>query len=371
MIDTQAPPVAPTRLYYIDKLRVALTVLVVAHHCAVTYSLLPAWFYLEPADDPTAAGLTAFVIVNQTWFMGLFFLISGVFVPGSYQRKGGDRFLRDRLLRLGVPLLGFVLLIRPLVNLPQLIPSLLAGEQFSFLEYYVTVGDPGPMWFVEVLLVFSFGYVLVRRLRPVSTAGTEPRPVTAAMIAGVIAVLAVTTILWRLLVPIDSYWPVVGLPSPAYLPQYLLFFVIGTYAGSRGWLQGLTRRQGRIGWLLALIGAALFGWGTWAADSVPPFAGWVADLGEAALAVGLIIGLVVLYRDHANRAPSAFAKLCSEQAFAVYVIHPLVLVTVALLLRPVAAPAVVKFGLLLAISLPLCWGLAALLRRIPAARRVL
>ena len=35
--------------------------------------------------------------------MTLMFFISGLFVWGSLQQKGAERFLRDRLLRLGVP----------------------------------------------------------------------------------------------------------------------------------------------------------------------------------------------------------------------------------------------------------------------------
>ena len=34
--------------------------------------------------------------------MGLFFMIAGCFTPGSYDRKGHRRFLKERLLRLGI-----------------------------------------------------------------------------------------------------------------------------------------------------------------------------------------------------------------------------------------------------------------------------
>lgn len=54
---------------------------------------------------------------------GFFFLISGFFTPASFDRKGGRAFVRDRLLRLGVPLLVFLLLLRPLVTLPQYLAS--------------------------------------------------------------------------------------------------------------------------------------------------------------------------------------------------------------------------------------------------------
>lgn len=51
--------------------------------------------------------------------------------------------------------------------------------------------------------------------------------------------------------------------------------------------------------------------------------------------------------------------------------HPLVLVAVGKLMRPLDAIAVAKFGVLLALAVPLCWALAYAVRAIPGAKRVL
>src|SRR5699024_6894575 len=48
-----ATPPQP-RLYYLDHLRVALTVLVVLHHVAIAYANISDWYYDDPADDPTS-----------------------------------------------------------------------------------------------------------------------------------------------------------------------------------------------------------------------------------------------------------------------------------------------------------------------------
>src|SRR5882757_694967 len=83
-----------TRLWFVDNLRVVLTSLVVLHHIATMYAL-PLWYYTEPPTSGTAAlGLTVFLLVDQAWFMGAFFLLSGYFTPGSYDRKGPRAFLR-------------------------------------------------------------------------------------------------------------------------------------------------------------------------------------------------------------------------------------------------------------------------------------
>jgi surface polysaccharide O-acyltransferase-like enzyme len=84
----------------------------------------------------------------------------------------------------------------------------------------------------------------------------------------------------------------------------------------------------------------------------------------------MVVALLVLFRQRFSATP-AWARWAAQNSFAVYVIHPLVLVGVAVLFAPLVAPAGVKFLILLALSIPLCWGFAHLLRRIPGVSRVL
>lgn len=376
-----------TRLGYVDNLRILLTVLVLAHHCALTYGALPIWYWTEPSESLSGLALMVFVIANQLWFMGSFFLLSGLFVPGSVDRKGPGAFARDRIVRLGVPLVAFWLVARPVLSLPGWPERRAAGE--SFLHFWFSVGDPGPMWFVEVLLVLSLAYAAFRALRARSAArrgaivrpddvaadaapALVAQPLSFRAIAGFVAVLTVVTALWRLAVPMGTYWVGVGLPSPAYLPQYVLLFVAGLLAARRGWLTALTARQGRVALIVALVGVgpAL---GLSALASAPD-AGILALLGQSlaenVVAIGAVVGLLVLFRERFSGQP-AWARFAAQHSFAVYVIHPLVLVGVAVLLSPLVAPAGVKFLVLLALSVPLCWGVAYLLRRIPGVARVL
>ncbi|MFI2489528.1 acyltransferase family protein [Promicromonospora kroppenstedtii] len=375
-----------TRLGYVDNLRILLTVLVLAHHSALTYGALPMWYWTEPSESLSGLALVAFVVANQFWFMGFFFLLSGLFVPGSVDRKGPGAFARDRLVRLGVPLIVFWLVARPVLSLPGWPERRDQGE--SFLRFWFSTGDPGPMWFVEVLLVLSLAYAAFRAVRARSTArlgavpGTDAatdtatslvaRPLTFRAIAAFVAVLTVVTYLWRLAVPLGTYWPGVGLPTPAYLPQYVLLFVAGVLATRRGWLTSLTVRQGRVALIVALVGvgAAL---GASALASAPD-AGIVVllaqSLAENVVAIGAAVGLLVLFRERFSGQP-AWARFAAQHSFAVYVIHPLVLVGVAMLFAPLVAPAGVKFLILLVLSVPLCWGAAYLLRRIPGVARVL
>ena len=67
---------------------------------------------------PTGLGTALFFGLYQSFlqafFMALLFFIAGYFAAAAYDRKGFAPFVRDRLLRLGVPTLVYMLVIGPL-----------------------------------------------------------------------------------------------------------------------------------------------------------------------------------------------------------------------------------------------------------------
>jgi fucose 4-O-acetylase-like acetyltransferase len=103
------------RIFYIDNLRIFLIALVVLHHLSITYGASGDWYYNEVEGDTfTTLILTGFTASNQSFFMGLFFLISAYFTRISLERKPIGTFVKDRLIRLGIPLIIFYFLLSPL-----------------------------------------------------------------------------------------------------------------------------------------------------------------------------------------------------------------------------------------------------------------
>src|ERR687886_361511 len=110
----RAVPLAANRLGYLDSLKLLLTALVIAHHAGQAYGPTGGrWPIFEPER---AAILGPFFSVNAAFFMGLFFLISAYFPPVSFDRKGAARFLLERTIRLGGPLVAVGLLIGALTQ---------------------------------------------------------------------------------------------------------------------------------------------------------------------------------------------------------------------------------------------------------------
>lgn len=105
--------------------------------------------------------------------MSLFFFLSGIYVTGSYRRKGAWRFLLDRTLRLVLPCLAYSLLAPPfldwwwqLAKNPPTMPSYRASVARWFAPGWPTkyMLPTGPPWFVWMLWCFNVAYVILQVL---------------------------------------------------------------------------------------------------------------------------------------------------------------------------------------------------------------
>src|SRR5215218_6853457 len=106
------------RLAYLDNLKVLLVAGVIGVHTAIIYGV-DGSFYLEDYDsmaDVSIGVLTIFVGVGFLFGLGAFFLIAGRLSGPSLDRKGPGRFVRDRLVRLGIPVLFYIALIAPVME---------------------------------------------------------------------------------------------------------------------------------------------------------------------------------------------------------------------------------------------------------------
>ncbi|NYH55231.1 peptidoglycan/LPS O-acetylase OafA/YrhL [Nocardiopsis arvandica] len=139
----------------------------------------------------------------------------------------------------------------------------------------------------------------------------------------------------------------------------------------------LTRLPGAAGW----FGAALAAAGLLALPVVMVVAGGAAPtpgtwqalaqiVVETCFAMGMVLMLLVCFRRFLDRQ-NRFGRFLSENAFAVYFLHPLVLVGLGLALSGWEAAAIAEFAVMGALAVPACWLLAAAVRAVPGARRIL
>ncbi len=372
----------PQREFYIDRLRSVMTAMVILHHTAITYGAIGGWFYNEvkPSGSVSSSLLTLFCATNQAYFMGFFFLLAGYFTPGSLERKGYGRFICDRFLRLGVPLLVFIVVLGPLT---AAIVNAAQGDgfwvTFAWLWHHKRIIN-GPMWFVQALLMFTLAYCAWRAVAgsPLTNARRTPSPVPAAgwWVLSAIAV-GIGAVAIRQVLPVGQN--VFGLQL-GYFASYIFLFALGIAAWRHDWLTQLSWKQAR-GWIYGLAiawpvlpvalvlvhsghGGANAGFGGGLSWPAILYAFW-----EPLVAWGIIAAWLLLFRARMNQ-PSRFWEWLGRRAYAVYIIHPAVLVAVALLLHGWIAPALVKFVVVGALSCAATWLIADPLVRIPGVRRV-
>jgi len=371
------------RDFYIDRLRSVMTAMVLLHHTAITYGAPGGWFWTElrPSGSLSSVLLTLFVSTNQAYFMGFFFLLAGYFTPASLERKGYKRFLCDRFLRLGLPLLAFGLVLGPLT---AAIVTAARGDGFwPTIEVLWQRKDfiNGPLWFAEALLIFDLGYCGLRAVFGPSPGDTRrrklrPVPGPGMWLLSALAIGAAALAI-RQFVPVGKN--VFGLQL-GYFAGYIFLFAVGIAAARSDWLRKLTWKTAR-----PALFVALFAWPTMPlailyvvstnAGAKSNFSGgltWPAVLyafWEPFVAWGLIAAWLLIFREYMNR-PSRFWDWLNRRAYAVYIIHPPVLVAIALLLHVWTAPAMLKFAVVGALACVASWLWSDPLVRLPGVRRV-
>ncbi len=380
-----------TRIYFADYLRAALVSLVILHHVAITYGASGLFYYTEPATDSAATGLlTLFVTFNQAWFLGLFFLISGYFSPGSFDHKGPRQYIKDRLIRLGIPLLIFFFVLNPItvfIAFSHLPVSQVISAGFSYpvtwtWQFYANAVGTGPLWFIELLLFFEIGYIVWRAATKKRTSVREkscPFP-SYRRVALFTLLLAASSYLIRIVLPIEL--SVLGFPSLFDLPQYLSFFIIGTIASRGDWLRKMPSSMAKRIFVIALIATVTLLVLAIAGTEMPTL-GWGSLLGYGSLssaffalwdsifAVGASMMAIAVFRRYFH-SPGKLWKFSSKHFYTAYIIQaPIIVSITAAVLSPVNVPSLLKFGLASAIILPLIWGVAYLIRKIPFVDRVL
>jgi glucans biosynthesis protein C len=214
---------------YIDNLRVFLTILVVFHHAATAYGGIWEWFFSSSTCGVGSSNaLLAFTVLNWSFVPALFFIISGYFSKISLRRKGAIPFVKDRLRRLGIPLVLYVIVINPLMIVLSF--PLYGGNTGKELgSYFLSIkGANGTVWYIALLLFFDlalavyswlpFPYLVLSDLQ-------ERRfyLLSAASLGAVILISYFIRTGYPLGVILHPFGVLTGL-----LPQFILAYVAGT-----------------------------------------------------------------------------------------------------------------------------------------------
>lgn len=375
----------PVRKAWPDNLRLVLISGVIVAHVATAYVVdLVGWYYEQRTTSQLATTVLSFPILLGGMFgLGPLFVLAGWLSAHTLARRGTGSFVRSRLVRLGVPLVVFTLLIDAVADYLGKVHSLPRRSLADYLVDSTGTRDMGPLWFVAALLVFSLLYAAWRTLRPrrgtsdddpTPAAATHGPPVRTLLVAGLVVAFGSFAVwqVWRhgSETPLNANWP--------HWPQAATMFTLGVLAGERGWLEALPwRRARRMGWiaLAGVLAVAALAGVTIATADVDDMTGgphWQAAalaVLDATVAVTWVWWMLALFRRRWN-TQRPWAVRASRGSYAAFLIHPVVLVLLSLAVHDAPWPAELKFVVVAAVGVPATFLVGYGITRIPGIRRV-
>jgi hypothetical protein len=327
--------------------------LVFAIHVAEPFNPWDAWHIVSSVRSKWLGELAFF---PAPWVMPLFMILAGESAWHALEKRSGSAYVRERLLRLGLPLVGGLLVLVP----PQVYLERRLRGQFdgSFLEFYPRFFDGiypcgnlswHHLWFLVFLLAFAivtlplFQWLRAPRGRRVMArigALCDAPGGLAWLLLPAIAIRVAIELLFPRIPPLAYDWSNRGLLLPAFVSGFV-------FAGEPR-VRRAVDRYWRAALVIALVvSAGLCGW-AWPGDvlsrlplprSIGGLLLWSAyACGAAAWVIALLGGA----RRHLTRK-SRVLERASEMAYPFYVLHHGIIVAVAFAVVQSRQPLVTQF----------------------------
>jgi peptidoglycan/LPS O-acetylase OafA/YrhL len=373
------------RLFFLDNIKVFLTLLVIFHHAGQAYGPTGGFWEYKSSLGETIPALGRFFAVNAAYFMGFFFLISGYFMVMSYDKNNGSKFLRKRLIKFGIPLLFAVTIMIPLQRYFHYI-KYSGNIPLSFIQYYANIwlginGKPdgfivsthfpelnfGHTWYIEHLLVYSFIYWIIRAVFRKKIIKEQNKPLSTWKILVITLIVAVSTTIVMNWYPYDTWEALLGFfqVEIAHWPQYIILFIVGCIAYRKNWIFTLKAKIGYIFLSIAVIMVLIVyigGFNQLLMDTL--------DIYSSILAVFIIFGIITLFREKLNKITPCL-NIMARISYAAYIIHyPIILIIEYSLDKVTIGGAWGKFIVVSFLSILISYGVSFLLTRVKYINKV-
>ncbi|MGM9481877.1 acyltransferase family protein [Roseateles sp. NT4] len=336
-----------SRLPFLDGLRVAAFALLIPYHVGMYYVTWD-WHVKSPAASDA---LEPFMQLSSPWRLGLLFLIAGAACQGLFAKRGALGTLKDRSLRLLLPLIfGMVVIVTPqayyevLTKAPDVLPG--DGGYLDFWRFYLHAGKAcrgndcmtmptwNHLWFLPYLWLYAVLGALVARF--IRIPGDLKLPAWAWLLLPAVP-LALMRVFIKPLFPIEH-----DLVHDLYNHlQYGWLFAIGwasrTPLAAGFWAAALRLRWAALGLSLA-IWAVLLVYAQHYASNEPPEAMVVA---ARSLRGSLTWWAIVACCGWAQRTftrESPLLREASKAVFCLYILHQSVIVVLTQALKPLGLP---------------------------------
>jgi hypothetical protein len=269
----------------LDNLRGIVILIVLAFHSALAYVSWIAtprvdfdsppynWRAFPIVDSHRFLGFDLFCAWQDVYLMSLMFFLSGLFVWPSLTRKTNLTFVRDRVLRIGIPYVAGVVTVIPVAIYPAFRVTAMDGSLAAYWHALLALPfwPNGPLWFLWQLLVLNVIAVIAHSIVPDALrtlgrwsigAGTRVAPYFAALVAVSALAYVPLAVVYTPWTWSDTGLFAVQLCRPLH---YAVYFFAGVGIGAGGIDRGL----------LAVDGALSRRWALWLAAALVSLMLWM------------------------------------------------------------------------------------------------
>jgi fucose 4-O-acetylase-like acetyltransferase len=385
-VELEAQPRKRSRNAALDHARTFLTLVVVLHHAVIPYT------YFGHTDPKSFLGFDAIVLATDSFFMAMFFFLSGLFVWPGLGHKPLLVFLRDRVFRLGLP---FAIAALTLIPLAYYAIELREHPDTTFAAFWwktVTVGPwpSGPVWFIWVLLAFDISASLLYQISP-----TLLDPINRLSLRGhdrpvdfFLFLVVLTAIVY---IPLRVYfgpnqWFEFG-PFSVQTNRLLLYaayFYVGAGIGAANFERGVLGAEGQLSqrgpaaWIVAMLVPYALLWGLIAIKREilgnPPVQ---PDWYEASYGLFFVVFSaatmfsILAYFLSQRRSEFSVLDRMQADAYGMFLVHYPIVLWLQYWLYDLDISAIAKAAIAFVGTTLLSWGATRLLRQIPGANGVL
>lgn len=330
------------RAIYLDNLKLFLTVLVVVYHFAHGYVGYIDWTYKYGSySDP----LYNFILIDKSFFMGLFFLISGYFISISIRNSSTKEFILKKTKRLILP--TFMLLLVEMPIAIYLVSYFINNKKNDFLSFYLNtyLGEGkltyGPGWFIVNLFIFSIAYLIYTKLFKNSLM-VKIGELNIKKILIITLALSLSSFIIRIYYPMDTWITLlfIGI-EPAHEFQYLILFIVGIIAYRNSWFSNVNEKIGKGSVIFSIVLIILFCTKSYLLDKVEIINKYYSVY-ESILCISLCIGLIYIFKKYLNRT-NKFITVLSKDAYSVYLIHVLFVIIFQVMFHYININLYIKF----------------------------
>ncbi|MHC0035295.1 acyltransferase family protein [Pseudoneobacillus sp. C159] len=307
------------RQYDLDWIKVLATLIVFLYHCSMFFNPFD-WHIKNNVINRSYIDFFSLFVGN--WIMPIFFIISGVSTYYALQKRNSQSFIKERLVRLGIPLLLGIFILSP----PQVYIERITNFQFegSFIQFfphyfdglYLEIGGTGNfaffghhLWYLLELLLFSIItlpiFLIVKKGAGRKDFGTfhylvMPIPL---MIVALTANHVVNLASWGIIF-------------------YLILFIYGYYFFSRESLREFVRRVGVIaGYLSAFSTAGYIFWAMYIGFPMNVSLSWGIFMILRVILVWNVLFFILYLGDKYLNFSNSTLKYTSEASMPFYVLH--------------------------------------------------